>query len=72
MLQKEIEELKEQLGMTEPGQGSNGKRARGRTQCLGAGDWGGLRGGSLVGGDLKQARPGGGLCALSSGTCTQN
>lgn len=58
MLQKEIEELKEQLGMTEPGQGSNGERARGRAQCLGAGDWGGLRGGSLVGGDLRQARLG--------------
>ena len=44
--------------MTEPGQGINGERAGGRTQCLGAGDWGGLRGGSLVGGDLKQARLG--------------
>lgn len=30
MLRKEIEELKEQLGMTEPGQGSDGNRARGR------------------------------------------
>ncbi|CAO2623480.1 Uncharacterized protein CXorf49 homolog [Lemmus lemmus] len=58
MLQKEIEELKEQLGMTEPGQGSDGERAGGRAQGLGAGDWSGLRGSSLVGGDLKQARLG--------------
>lgn len=70
MLQKEIDELKEQLGMAYPGQEGHSDWGRGElsvwVQVMMVGSGAGTHGG----GDTKQARLGA-LCALTSGTCTK-
>lgn len=68
MLQKEVEELKEQLGMTDLGQERYGDTARGgasvwlQVTVVGSG-WG-----THGGGDIQQARLGA-LCAFTVGAC---